>query len=220
QRGWGGYRWQRPVRTQRCSQVDCHIRCREKAVGRSDGRNTTVCLHVWAALAGRRKGRPLCLYVARYLRLVRPARAQRRGTYLVPFPFLMDAAVMGAFVSWRRPLSASPTDSGGTSSRFASAQAVLVASSDELACMSPGFVRSLSSQFHVDALAARLCAVLLTDQSVAIFALAEHVGSDQADELARQIAALGHTLADPPRYILTAPLLLAIARNQITAQSL
>ncbi|WP_353146732.1 ATPase, T2SS/T4P/T4SS family [Pollutimonas bauzanensis] len=138
----------------------------------------------------------------------------------MPLSFLMDGAVMGAFVSWRRPSSALPADSADTSSRFATAQAVLVASSDELARMSPGFVRSLSSQFHVNALAARLCPVLLTDQSVAIFALAEHVGSDQADELARQITRLGYAPADPPRYVLAAPLLLAIARDQITAQSL
>lgn len=95
-----------------------------------------------------------------------------------------------------------------------------ISSSDELARMAPGFVQSLSTQFNVDALAARLCPVLMADQSVAIFALGEHVGSDQADELAHQIAAAGYVLANPSRYVLAAPLLLAIARRQVTAQSL
>ncbi|NYT61341.1 Flp pilus assembly complex ATPase component TadA [Alcaligenaceae bacterium] len=104
--------------------------------------------------------------------------------------------------------------------RFDSALAVPIDSPDELASMTPGFVHPLSTQFNVQALAARLCPVLLSDQSVAIFALAEHVGSDQADELARQIVKLGYVLANPPRYVLAAPLLLAIARNQVTAQSL
>src|SRR5690606_25486610 len=69
-------------------------------------------------------------------------------------------------------------------------------------------------------LAGRLCPVLLADQTVAIFALAEHVGSDQADELARRVVQAGYVLAWPSRYVLSTPLLLAIARNQVTAQSL
>ncbi|HUG59514.1 MAG TPA: ATPase, T2SS/T4P/T4SS family [Candidimonas sp.] len=127
---------------------------------------------------------------------------------------------MAAFAPWRRSLVAPSASGADISLRFDSAQAVLVSSSDELARMSPGFARSLSAQFNVDALAARLCPVLLTDQSVAIFALAEHVGSDQADELARQIVQSGYGPTSPSRYILAAPLLLAIARNQVTAQSL
>lgn len=127
---------------------------------------------------------------------------------------------MAAFAPWRRPLVTPSASGADIPLRFDTAQAVSVSSSDELAHMSPGFARSLSSQFNVDALAARLCPVLLTDQSVAIFALAEHVGSDQADELARQIVQSGYGPASPPRYVLAAPLLLAIARNQVTAQSL
>src|SRR5690606_25455131 len=61
---------------------------------------------------------------------------------------------------------------------------------------------------------------LLDDGTVAIFSLAEHVGSDQADELARRILAAGHRPARSPRYVLAAPLLLAIARKQITAATL
>src|SRR3546814_15357064 len=86
--------------------------------------------------------------------------------------------------------------------------------------MAPRFARSLSAQFDVDELAGRLSPVLLEDQTVALFALAEHVGGDQADELARRVVQRGYRLANPARYVLAAPLLLAIARNQVTALSL
>ncbi|MDN5844382.1 MAG: Flp pilus assembly complex ATPase component TadA, partial [Alcaligenaceae bacterium] len=49
---------------------------------------------------------------------------------------------------------------------------------------------------------------------IALFALAEHVGSDQADELARRIVRLGHVPALPGRYVLPAPLLLALSSGQ------
>ncbi len=127
---------------------------------------------------------------------------------------------MAAFVSWRRPSLASSAADSDFPVRFDSARAVPISSPDELARMTPGFAHSLSAQFNVDALAARVCPVRLTDQSVAVFALAEHVGSDQADELVRRIVQSGCALANPSRYILAAPLLLAIARNQVTAQSL
>ncbi|WP_233208326.1 GspE/PulE family protein [Pollutimonas subterranea] len=127
---------------------------------------------------------------------------------------------MAVFSLWRRHPAAAPAAFQVMPERFDAAQAVVVSSPNELADMSPGFVRSLSGQFNVDALAARLCPVLLTDQTVAIFALGEHVGSDQADELAHLIIKSGQALASPSRYVLAAPLLLAIARKQITAQSL
>lgn len=123
------------------------------------------------------------------------------------------------FPAWGR--SAAPR-SGlmGPAKRFDSSAAVTLSNADELAGMEPGFLRSLSSQFDVDALASRLSPVLLEDQTVAIFSLAEHVGSDQADELARRIVQAGYRLASPARYILAAPLLLAVARSQVTPQSL
>src|SRR3546814_1193006 len=86
--------------------------------------------------------------------------------------------------------------------------------------MAPRFARSLSAQFDVDELAGRLSPVLLEDQTVALFALAEHVGGDQADELARRVVQRGYRLANPARYVLAAPLLLAIAPHQVTALSL
>jgi type II secretory ATPase GspE/PulE/Tfp pilus assembly ATPase PilB-like protein len=100
--------------------------------------------------------------------------------------------------------------------RFDTSRAVLITSADDLACMKPGFRLSLSTELDADALAGRLCPVMLDDGTVAIFSLAEHVGSDQADELARRIVQAGHRPAQPSRYVLAAPLLLAIARKQIT----
>lgn len=104
--------------------------------------------------------------------------------------------------------------------RFDSSGAVSLVGSDDLAALQPGLLQSIQEELGVEALAGRLCPVLLEDHSVAIFALAEHVGSDQADALAHRIAQHGYRLADPPRYVLAAPLLLAIVRKQITAQSL
>ena len=122
---------------------------------------------------------------------------------------------------WRRASTlAHRTAPPACAARFDTASAVSISGSEDLAALEPAFSRSLSSVFDAEALAGRLCPVLLADQTVAIFALAEHVGSDQADELARRVVQGGHILAQPSRYVLAAPLLLAIARNQVTGQSL
>src|SRR5690606_25949323 len=101
---------------------------------------------------------------------------------------------------------------------YAAAQAVVLPDTEALLAMKPGLRRSLSARFGVQGLAARLCPVELEDGSVAIFALAEHVASDQADELARRIALAGLRAAEPPRYILHASLLLAVARDAFGRQ--
>lgn len=126
--------------------------------------------------------------------------------------------MMSVLASWRRiPKDDTPPTAPR---RFDTSQAVPVSNAEELASMKPGFQNSLSSELDADALAGRLCPVMLDDGTVAIFSLAEHVGSDQADELARRILAAGHQPARSPRYVLAAPLLLAIARKQITAATL
>lgn len=99
--------------------------------------------------------------------------------------------------------------------RFDVSRAVTLESRDELDELQPGVHASLSQEFNVEALVGRLCPVLMADQTVALFALEEHVGSDQADELLRRVVQKGYRLAEPPRYVLDAPLLLAVARNQI-----
>lgn len=101
--------------------------------------------------------------------------------------------------------------------RFDVARAVTLACREELDALVPSAQRSLSDEFQVQALAARLCPVQMTDGSVSLFALAEHVGSDQADELLRRLVARGYVLSNPARYVLDAPLLLAVARNQLAS---
>src|SRR3546814_11627550 len=86
------------------------------------------------------------------------------------------------------------------SSDVCSADLVVISHADQLADMAPRFARSLSAQFDVDELAGRLSPVLLEDQTVALFALAEHVGGDQADALARRVVQRGYRLANPARY--------------------
>lgn len=103
--------------------------------------------------------------------------------------------------------------------RFDVSQAVLLECREQLDALIPGAQRSLSDEFQVQGLAGRLCPVLMSDQTVALFALIEHVGSDQADELLRRIEQRGYELSDPARYILDAPLLLAVARNQLSSSS-
>ena len=98
--------------------------------------------------------------------------------------------------------------------RFERTDAVVIASADDMHLVRPAIRRSLSVELGVERLAAKLCPVALADDSVAILALAEHVGGDLADELARRICSSGLRLATPQRYILAAPLLLSIARHQ------
>ncbi|MDX3896075.1 ATPase, T2SS/T4P/T4SS family [Pusillimonas sp.] len=100
--------------------------------------------------------------------------------------------------------------------RFDSADAPVFEGLDDILDMRPAFMRSLSRELDVESLAARLCPILLEDGTVAILALAEHVGSDQADALARHVVRRGYRLAAQQRYVLPAPLLLAIARGQVT----
>src|SRR5690606_22151451 len=102
---------------------------------------------------------------------------------------------------------------------YAAGRAVTLADTEALLNMKPALRRSLSARFGVQARAARLCPVELEDGSVAIFALAEHMGSDQADELARRIEQAGYRAADPARYILNASLLLAVSRDDFHSAS-
>ncbi len=119
--------------------------------------------------------------------------------------------------SWRRPTllrSPEPLE------RYDVSQAIHVDSADQLLAIRPALLRSLSTELDVQALSTRVCPVLMADHSVAILALAEYVGGDQADELARCIMFSGYALAKPQRYIVSAPLLLAISRGQVIGQGL
>src|SRR5690606_26920199 len=96
---------------------------------------------------------------------------------------------------------------------YTAANARVLPDIESLLALRPSLKRSLSSEFGVEALAARLCPVEFQDGSAAIFALPEHVGSDHANELARRLAQAGYPSAEPARYVLNASLLLAVSRD-------
>ncbi len=93
-------------------------------------------------------------------------------------------------------------------------------STEDIARMNPPFLRALAREFDLAALAGRLCPVLLESGEVAVFAVSEYAVGDQADEIERMARAQGYRLADPPRYILPATLLLMVARGQLGAPGL
>jgi type II secretory ATPase GspE/PulE/Tfp pilus assembly ATPase PilB-like protein len=102
----------------------------------------------------------------------------------------------------------------------AMAPAPLLATQDEIARIVPAFVRAVGEEFDLAALAGRLCPVVLQDGAVAIFALADYANGDQIDEVERMVLRRGRRLAAPSRYVLPAPLLLSVARGQLTLQRL
>lgn len=114
---------------------------------------------------------------------------------------------------WSRARGASHTPV--TQARvFDLSQSVVLDDARQLAALDPPVRRVLSSVLDAQSLADRICPVELEGGAVALFALAGQVGSDQADELARRIVQHGYTPAQPERYVLPAPLLLALSRGQ------
>ncbi len=98
---------------------------------------------------------------------------------------------------------------------FDPACAGTVAHAADLAALRPGIRRLLSREYGVEQLADRICPVERDDGTVSVLARADHVGSDQADALERSLVGHGRRLSEPSRYVLPAPLLLALARKGI-----
>lgn len=115
------------------------------------------------------------------------------------------------------PVHVSDVSPAGTP--YAAARAGTLPDMDSLLALRPALRRSLSAELGVEPLAGRICPVELDDGSAAIFALADHVGSDQADELARRLAGRGYEMASPARYVLSASLLLAVSRDAFFSPS-
>lgn len=90
-------------------------------------------------------------------------------------------------------------------------------SADDLATLDPPLQRSLGDQFDLAALSGRLCPVLFEDGRAALFALADYVAGDQADEIERMLRRRGYPPASPPRYVVSPALLLSVARGQFGA---
>lgn len=125
---------------------------------------------------------------------------------------------MTVFAFWRRAGNERSVERHVN--RFDASSAVTIASVEQLAAMRPRYLRMLGAAFSVESLADRLVPVQLEDKSVAIFAQAAYVGSDQADELVQRIQQAGYQLASPERYVLASSLLLALVRGQVTSDSL
>ncbi|MBV6271585.1 Flp pilus assembly complex ATPase component TadA [Alcaligenaceae bacterium CGII-47] len=100
------------------------------------------------------------------------------------------------------------------SQAFDISRSVVLDDARQLAALDPPVRRVLSGVLDAQSLADRICPVEMEDGLVALFALAGQVGSDQADELAWRIVQCGYTPAQPERYVLPAPLLLALSRGQ------
>lgn len=124
-------------------------------------------------------------------------------------------AVATASVSLAAP--AAPAGCGGPAGRAA---APVLATQDDIARLIPAFVRAAGADFDLAALSGRLCPVVLQDGTVAIFALADYAGGDEIDEVERMVLRRGRRLASPSRYVLPGPLLLSVARGQLTLQRL
>ncbi len=91
---------------------------------------------------------------------------------------------------------------------------------EDIARMTPAFVRALGREFDLAALSGRLCPVLLANGEVAVFAVKDYLLGDQIDEIERMVRARGYRQAQVPRYRLPAPLLLMVARGQLTVPGL
>lgn len=107
--------------------------------------------------------------------------------------------------------------------QLASAQAPALRelhTADDIARLAPALVRALSREFDLASLAGRLCPVLLESGEAAVFAVKEYLQGDAIDEVERLVRSDGYRLAQPSRYALPAPLLLTVARGQLTAASL
>lgn len=118
---------------------------------------------------------------------------------------------MRRFWTWR----AGPSPTLAAPARaFDLSQSLVLDDARQLAALDPPVRRVLSGAFDALSLADRICPVEMEDGTVALFTLAGQVGSDQADELARRIVQRGYRPARPERYILPAPLLLALSRGQ------
>ncbi|NYT36999.1 ATPase, T2SS/T4P/T4SS family [Allopusillimonas soli] len=98
--------------------------------------------------------------------------------------------------------------------RFNTADAVVLPNSEALLAMQPGALRALTAELGLEMLSGRLAPVLLESGDVALFALAEHVAGDQAEEVLRRVKANGYLTASPQRYVVTAPMLQAVLRGQ------
>lgn len=86
-------------------------------------------------------------------------------------------------------------------------------SQQEIQQFTPALKQILAYEFDLGESASRLCPVLLADQTVVIFSVAEQSAGDAMQALATRIQQQGYSLARPMRYILSVALLLELIRD-------
>lgn len=79
--------------------------------------------------------------------------------------------------------------------------------------LDPKLKRLLVNEFNLGELASRLCPALLTDGTVALFAVQQYSVGDAINTLALQVKQQGYVLAQPSCYVLSVSLLLALIRD-------
>src|SRR5690606_32330979 len=183
--------------------------CRPQADGRGPGGRARIPVCSRPGAAGGPRGRFRRLSAARDERRVRAPRARCAAARPVSAGHVGRGQAM--MVRWRPRRT--PAPAAARLAVFDSARAVVLDGARGLADLDPPVRRPLAAEFGARALSDRICPAEMADGTVALFALAEHVGSDQADELSRRIESAGRRMADPPRYVLSAALLLALARG-------
>lgn len=97
---------------------------------------------------------------------------------------------------------------------FRLASAAIIENQEQLSALRPALKRLLINEYSVSGFADKLFPVERADGCISIFARQEYVGSDQADALEQKIKASGKLLSIPARYVLSAGLLLSLARSR------
>ncbi|NLY27491.1 MAG: Flp pilus assembly complex ATPase component TadA [Alcaligenaceae bacterium] len=117
---------------------------------------------------------------------------------------------------WKRPVG---LDLSEPLPQFDPSSVPVLANPDDLACLRPAFVRTLTTELDIPVFDGRWAPVLFDNETVGIFAVAEYVASDPVDALVRHVLECGHVLASPVRYVVSPSLLLSIVRGQSAVQS-
>src|SRR5699024_3703799 len=106
------------------------------------------------------------------------------------------------------------------SRRFDVTQAVVIEDLQALAQIQTRLSENLNALFGAQKLSARQCLMQFSDRTVALFGLADYIGSDVADTLLQQAQRKGYRLARPSRYVVDPGALVVLARYMSPATPL
>lgn len=84
---------------------------------------------------------------------------------------------------------------------------------DELERLVPKIMRTLAKELEVLSLMSRMCPVLLSDGSAAVFVLRQHYHDDQTLALVQLLKQRGYRLNATPLFVLSAALLIAVSKS-------